>query len=408
MYSKIAILMLPMMLCSCSSGAASGSSVDGNSRYVYQNPKSETILSLSSDAANRLGRKALESIENALHQNEKNAVISPASYILALSGLASVSKDFPSEACGLKDNAIEDVKDLLTAWNFEYSYKPKQQGYDSEDYCSFEAVIAHQTVGGKYRFDPEKRKAFASDYVSTIESTLGSYHKDAESFFHDELHYSIPVPDPNLDQDGVITYGGFKMKDFVAGGMGEAQKMFLDHQVKACAFGSKLWPLSLRYLELDDCEVFRFPINHTSLTFVLPKKDVKLDDVSLSSSYKSFLERGASVDTMGYVPYFHIANNNVNLTSSLKAKLTGKEVFYDKLLQDSCPRDLRLSSILQNNDFEFNQFGVSGESITAISMAGSSAPMEHEVIELNVDRPFYAIAEKDGFPLFANKVVEID
>jgi hypothetical protein len=101
---------------------------------------------------------------------------------------------------------------------------------------------------------------------------------------------------------------------------------------------------------------------------------------------------------MGYVPYFHIANNNVNLTSSLKAKLTGKEVFYDKLLQDSCPRDLRLSSILQNNDFEFNQFGVSGESITAVSMAGSSAPMEHEVIELNVDRPFYAIAEKTDFP----------
>ncbi len=36
--------------------------------------------------------------------------------------------------------------------------------------------------------------------------------------------------------------------------------------------------------------------------------------------------------------------------------------------------------------------------------ATSPAPEEHEVIELKVDRPFYAISLKDDFPLFVNKV----
>ena len=31
-------------------------------------------------------------------------------------------------------------------------------------------------------------------------------------------------------------------------------------------------------------------------------------------------------------------------------------------------------------------------------------PDERPVIEVNVDRPFYAISLKDGFPLFVNKV----
>ena len=63
-----------------------------------------------------------------------------------------------------------------------------------------------------------------------------------------------------------------------------------------------------------------------------------------------------------------------------------------------------LSSVLQTSDFEFNRYGVSGESITVMEFATSPEPEEHEVIELKVDRPFYAISLKDDFPLFVNKV----
>jgi hypothetical protein len=109
-------------------------------------------------------------------------------------------------------------------------------------------------------------------------------------------------------------------------------------------------------------------------------------------------------DAVGYVPYFHLKTFKEDLTYAMKSKLTGQEVLFSKLLADDVHNNLTLSSILQTSDFEFNRYGVSGESITVMGNYGSPAPEEHEVIELKVDRPFYAISLKDDFPLFVNKV----
>ena len=66
-----------------------------------------------------------------------------------------------------------------------------------------------------------------------------------------------------------------------------------------------------------------------------------------------------------------------------------------------------IDSIIQSNDFEFNKYGVSGESITAIPTVGKSAPADEKPLDLSVNRPFYAFSLKDDFPLFINKVTNL-
>lgn len=85
-------------------------------------------------------------------------------------------------------------------------------------------------------------------------------------------------------------------------------------------------------------------------------------------------------------------------------KLSGEEAFYSKLLKDDVVNDLEVVSVMQSSDFKFDKYGVSGESITQ-TVIGAAGPMDGTPIELNVNRPFYAISLKDNFPLFVSKVV---
>ena len=387
-----------------SSPLSSDSSLPTNAKYVYNLPKADKVQKLPSELVNALRGPVMDDIANAIEKVEGNIVLSPASYLLSVAGLASVSSAFPAASFGLND-AKADLKEMLEAWNFEYNSHRETDYGTEEDRCAFEAVIAHQSVGNAYRFDPKKRDALVGDYISTIESSVANYHEDAEHLFHDLLGYTIPVPDPHLSQDGVCTYGGFKMKDCVPGGLWtKNDAKFLLKSVSAHRFGSINYPEPLPYYKGENYEAFRMRVNHTSMVIVLPSSTSSIDQVSVASAYAEFNDKSASALTMGYVPYFHLRSEEEDLTALVGSKLTGQERFYDALLPEETLNDLSLANVLQTSDFEFNRDGVSGESITVLAVVGSAAPEEHEVITLNVDRPFYAIAEKDGFPLFVNRI----
>ena len=394
----------PASLQSALSSASQDPALPESAKYVYNLPKADKVQRLPIELKTSLSGPVMADLAKLAQGAEGNFVVSPASYLLAVSGLASVSRDFPLTSFGLND-AKADLKALLEAWNFEYHYLKEYDYGKEEKYCRFEAVVAHQSVGPTYRFDPAKREALKQDYVSTMESSLGQYHQDATEFFHDVLDFTIPVPDPNLTQDGVLTYGGFKMKDFVPGGLATTKDaLFNDKKAEVHCFGSKMWPEHLPYYCGENYQVFRLPINYTDMVIVLPKKGVRLAEISLEQAYSAYQKNRTTVAAMGYVPYFHNHTESLDITSCVAGKLTGKEAFYDALLPETTHNDLKLDQVLQSSDFEFNQYGVSGESITVMEMSGSAAPIEEEVISLNVDRPFYAISEKDGFPLFINRV----
>lgn len=368
---------------------------------IYASPLSETVTRLDTSFSNA-GALALEQIAFGL-EGDGNAVISPASYLLAIAGVNDVSTNMDVSFLGLEKG---DAKKLLEAWN--YHYERPSDNYASAELSEMKSLLLHQQIGDAYRFAENKRRLLAEEYESTMVSSLDSYHEDAIDFFHNDAGFTIEPPDPHATADGIITYGAFKMKDCVADDFGSSQRPFNGKDVECYSFGSTRWPEYWNYAKADNYCVFEFNVAFTSLMVILPDAGTELEDISLSEAYRFYNENKKVTTVVGYVPYFHVASQNVDLTSALSSHLSGKETFYDNLLEDTCVNNLSLSSILQTSDFEFNKDGISGESITAVYVCGSPEPTEHEVTYLNVDRPFYCLSLKDGFPLFANKITTLN
>ena len=366
--------------------------------------KATSVKRVEVDLVSRSASKTLQTLDPYFaNANHTDYVLSPASYLLAVSSLAAVSDGFDLGAFGLLD-AGKDCRNLLESWNCRY----QREDPEHPAYCQFDCGVLHQQVGPTYRFDAKKQEKIAEDYIATAVASLKDYHSQATDYFQHSVGLSIPIPDPKLTSDGVISYGAIRMKDYVPGGFLSAKKDF--HlgqtiiQVPSRIFGSVYYPEYLPYYDGENYQAFSMKIDATDLLIVLPDEGVSLETISVSSAYAEFMEHKQTRASEGYVPYFHLSTLGEDLTGALANKLTGKEVFYSKLLSDGVLNDLVLSSVLQASDFEFNRYGVAGESITVVATVGASAPVEHEVIELNVDRPFYAISYRDAFPLFVNKV----
>ena len=159
----------------------------------------------------------------------------------------------------------------------------------------------------------------------------------------------------------------------------------------------------MKYYQSKNYQAFELKISNTSLLIVLPNEGVNLEDISISEAYSSFNNNKEYVYAYGYVPYFHLIEEEVDLTKFFPTN--GRCRYYSKLLTGGVFNDLGLNKVIQSSDFEFGKYGVSGESITVISFSSTTAAMTTtNPIEINVNRPFYAISLKDGFPLFVNKV----
>ncbi len=393
MKKLLALSLVALAACSC----AGKGEVD---KPILASPTSDRVQNLTAPTSSRLASLALKDVAPAL-SSMNNGVVSPASYLLAVAGLQAVSSNMDfSASLGLQEG---DLKELMEAWN--YSYEVDGNGMSSDERSEMKALVLHQQVGETYKFDAEKRKAVADDYVSTMKSSLSGYHQDAKNFFHD-AGFQLEPPDPQLTVDGVLTYGALKMKDCVEQ-LHSENKPFLDKSVNAYCFGSDYDPQSVSYAKGPDFCAFTLPVRFTSLLVVLPDEGVALNDIDLGEAFDYFRANHTDEFAMGYLPYFHVASDNVDLTRSLASKLTGDEIPFDRLLEKGVVNNLGLDRVLQSSDFEFNRHGVSGESITVIAYSGSAGPKEHEIKRIEVNRPFYCLSMKNGFPLFANKVTAL-
>ena len=408
MSKRFLIPFFVLALTSCGGNAVSSSVNPAGLDLFFALPKSEKVESLDPTLARRSAEKAFNDLLPAIYEMDGSGVVSPASYVLAAAGVAAVSEGMDNEAFGFKEDASKDLSDFLTAWNFEYQYKKAYGSYGTEEeYCRFDSVILHQQVGPTYHFDPAKQKELETKYIATMRSSVADYHKDAVEFFNNKLGYKITPPDPHFSEDGLITYGAFRMKDYVPGGLGISKKLYRGEETDAYSFGSIYYPDFLPYVKGENYSVFSIDIRFTNMVIVLPDEGVAIKDVDLGAAYHQFQAEKQTVMAVGYVPYFHANSQSVDLTPAVARKLNGRERFFQKVLADDVVNDLGLACVLQSSDFEFNQYGVSGESITMMAYVGAPAPEEHEVVYLEVNRPFYAISQKDGFPLFVNKVVNL-
>lgn len=372
-----------------------------NNNYFVKAPSAKRLVTLDDDIVSRTASKTLSAFDELLQNvSKKDYLISPASFLLAATGVAAVSDGVDLSSFGISDPS-RDVKSLLESWNFVY----EENNEYNPQYCRFDSGVLHQQVGPTYRFDKNKQKEISDSYIATSVASLEDYHKQATSYFHDTIGFSIPIPDPNLKTDGVITYGAIRMKDYVPKGLISGMREFTvdskTSKIDSYIFGQQYAPYYLKHYQSKNYQAFELKMSYTSLLIVLPNEGVNLEDISISEAYSSFNNNKEYVYAYGYVPYFHLTEEEADLTKFFPTK--GR--YYSKLLSGGVFNDLGLDKVIQSSDFEFGKYGVSGESITVISFSSTSATVTTtNSIEINVNRPFYAISLKDGFPLFVNKV----
>ena len=391
-----------------SSSSKEGSKGDITPSYVYEPkaaaPKQSSIPQLDTNIVKRTATKSLANLEYCFAKAKNtNMVISPASFLLAASGFTSVSEGFDLDAFGLVD-AQEDVKALLDNWNSYYV-----NNNDNKIDCQIDSGVLHQQVGPTFQFDRNKISEIEDAYIGVGAAPLNGYVKQAEDYFKEKVGLTIPVPDLDLQSDGVITYGAISLLDRSIKEFPKQKNDFVINgttvSVDTGLFGVNKsgQGISTKYYECDTYETFILNINVTSLLIVLPKEGVSIDSVSISEAYTNGVSAKTSKDVYGYVPFFHLQTFGLDVAEGFTSHLTGQEKYYSKLVVDELKDhvDLELRAI-QNSDFCFNEYGVAGQSITA--MGGSSSIGTKLPTQINVNRPFYAISLKDNFPLFVNKV----
>lgn len=371
-----------------------------NLNLVHSRPNNRIPMAMESSIVNRTAVKTLDKLSPLMMEKEnKDCVLSPASFLLCYAGISSVSENLDDSEFGI-NNAAEDVATMLNTWNFDYNYR------DSE--TSFKSSILHQQVGSKYAFDDNKRKSIADKYISTLVSTYDSFKDDANEFFKKEMGMNINVPDVDLyEGEGTITYGAIKMKDVIWGGLIVKEKEFnystgLEN-TKSFVFAPESQAKRFDIYRGDNYYTFRVPIFKTDLLIVLPDKNVDMNTIDVAEAYENFIAEATERYAYGYIPLFHNRSKNVDLTDLFNSAVDGDEKIMSKLLKDDVDNDLEIVNVLQTSDFELNEFGVTGESITAGAGAGSAIVLG-EPIDLSVDRPFYAISLFNNFPMFINKV----
>lgn len=388
------VLAMPLLF-SCST----------KSMNLMHNPiQSKELQKLAPDFVTATAYKAMKDLSPYFMETDKeNYVLSPASYLLAAAGLISVSDGFDSASFGLSESANDDLETMLEAWNFEYDQKKNAR------YCSIKSGVLHQQVGPVYAFDDAKREEANSKHVSTMVSKPEKYDADAERFFKDKIGLTLKVPNEILS--GVVTYGALTMKDYVGLSLRKGTGDFTTDsgtEIKASSyyFGSENEGISVRYHKGENYQAFGLSISYTSFMVVLPDEGVDVHQIDIGEAYKDFMEQGDYRYVYGYLPFFHTKTERENLLKAVNNKLTGKEVYFSKLLKDDVDNDLSLLKVIQSSDFEFTQYGVKGESITIMPTVGKAAPdfESSHPIQLYVDRPFLAVSLKDNFPLFVSLV----
>lgn len=361
-------------------------------------------MTLGSDIIKRTASKSIENLLPYITDSTKDDLVySPASFLLATAGLSAVSENFNNSAYGI-NNAEEDVKSLLEAWNFAEKEKSVHTAKDTY----FKSCVLHQQVGETYAFDNNKQEKVSDNYISSMVSSFDTYINDAQKFFDKKIDIDLKIPDIGLDSDAVLTYSALKMKDTVVNGLGVSSKPFKYkngiENTKAYSFGSETFPQHMEYYRGENYYVFKRSIRATELMIILPDDGADISSVNVKDAYDNYYLNKIMGSAYGYIPYFHNKTLGSNISHSITSNLNGTEILYSKLLRDDVVNDLVVAGVFQSNDFEFSQYGVSGSSITVIPGAGSPGPGEDVPINLSVDRPFYAISLMDDFPIFVNKV----
>ena len=371
-------------------------------------PKVDHLSTLSSSFVTNTATKSLQQLEPLFkNAGNNNFLISPASYLLGASGLAAVSDGFDLSTYGLS-NPLEETKMMLENWN-SFAKELNPDTNEEEYVTKIDSGILHQQVGALYAFDDDKRAQVEEKYIATSASSPETYRQQAQQYFYDNVKISMQVPNLGLTSDSVVTYSTLKFADVENVGKSEFNSFRVgnkDISVNTCAYGSSQDDSYKTEIYTGPNYVaFNRTIKNTSILFILPNEHETLDNVSISQAYAAFMENKHEYSAYGYIPYFHIRKEGLDVSDILKASFKGSEKPYSKLLEDDINVNKVNFKLIQSADYSFDDEGNTEESSAGSGGSGHWSG-GGTAIKVDVNRPFYAICLKDYFPLFVNKVVD--
>lgn len=359
---------------------------------------------------NNIAIASLDFLDDYLLE-EGNSVVSPASLALANGGLLTVSSQVEqlAELTGFEVERVQNqLVDLLNALNWEM-IREGDKYYVSQENSYIKSLVLIQNVGDVLVFDNDKVKSFEDTYIQFAKSKGSTAASDVQKILKERIGLTIDVPFKNESDDyyGININGALTLVDSVDNPLGTSDQPFTlkDGTTIDVPTTSLYEREDYLYYEGANYTAVRQQIEYTSLLFVLPNEGYELSDINLTDAYKDIMENGKYYGVNGYIPYFSVEKSQ-DLTSDYYKLLTLDEKLCDKVLKDNpINDDLVVSAVLQNSKFEFNKYGVKGESITTIQAAGDAAEdPEKEIKTFECNRPFYAISIYDNFPLFAMKI----
>ena len=367
-------------------------------------PKAATLSSLDANFVNRTATKTLQSLDYLfMNPLKKDYVISPASYLLGVAGLAAVSDGINSEAYGLND-PLNETKMLLENWNC-FSRE------NGEIVSKIDSGILHQQVGSKFEFNDTKRVSVEDEYIATSAAPLRNYRQQAQEYFTNNVKINMPVPDLYLDSDSVVTYSTLKFSDDAD--LGETAKCRFTKgtdmiMVDSCIYGdSSEHTYDTEMYDATKYVAFKRQVRNSDLLFIIPKTGVALEEVLVSEAYTEFMANKTNCMAYGYIPYFSVSNIGMDVSDVVKNSFTGTEKLYSKLLEDNVDGSSIDLKMIQNSEYGFEKDSSGGQSASDGDARIPGVDAGEQAVCLNVDRPFYAICLKDDFPMFVNKVTNL-
>ena len=372
-------------------------------------PKATVLSTVSDSFVNRTATKTLNRLDNLFtDSSKKNYVVSPASFLLGVSSLTAVSEGIDTNNFGLSD-PLNETKMLLEKWNCCIKETNSTTG-EEEVVTKIDSGVLHQQVGSKFEFDDQKRMNVEDEYIATGAVSPSNYRQQAQNYFADNVKLSMPVPDLGLNKDCVVSYSTLKFQDDADLGATEQRHFTIGSDtisVSACVYGDSsehTYPTEI--YQDTKYTAFKRQIRNSSILFILPNHDYTLEDISISSAYIDFMQNKTDCLAFGYIPYFHVRNIGMDMSSAVTNTFDGSEKLYSKLLKDGISNRTLELKMIQNSDYAFADDGTNGQSSQGSTGRNPGQNGGSSAICLDVNRPFYAICLKDDFPMFVSKVTD--
>lgn len=289
------------------------------------------------------------------------------------------------------DELAMAYKNMQSFLNFNYVSKYEKSFLKTASFYQIVDILYDELV---------LKDIYEKTDISVIKSNTKDATSDATAWINERT--GITITPPQITDPGFYSYNVTNLQDAFSSTdydkHVDAKITYKQNSVESYEVDGIKHTNYVRYYYDEDrhFQVVQLPIRRTSLIFVVPDENIELSTISFKDIDLSRMEY-KSVELT--VPFFKVALQEYDIASFMRSKLINVTPF-DKIITGA--GFLSLSK----NVFEFNRYGVSGQSIT-MSGAPSSAPPIDDFIQLTVDRPFYAISTYNNQALFSLKIVEI-